>query len=90
MLQDYSDDISMAGTNSNRYVFSKIMLITSQRLASMALRMTISFRIVTTIYEITPYSPIAASTAASTPKKPERAAIKRSRNNPFWIILSKA
>jgi hypothetical protein len=23
-------------------------------------------------------------------KKPERAAIKRSRNNPFWIILSKA
>ena len=43
------------------------------------MRMPISFRRRATMYDITPYSPIVAISAASAPKKPDSVAISRSR-----------
>src|SRR5580698_3613924 len=58
-----------------------IMPTTSLRWAPSATRRPISLVRRATVYEITPYRPIVASTTARTPKKPDSVAINRSRSN---------
>jgi len=59
----------------------RIIAVTSARCAPSAMRMPISLVRTATVYDITPYSPIIASTTASAPKNPESVASSRSASS---------
>ncbi len=66
---------------SSRDASLMTMRVTSARFAPSAMRMPISLRRRATMYDMTPYRPMTASTTASGPKNADSVAISRSRRN---------